>query len=400
MTNSIISNLDLGENSREDAASKYETIGDTFNPFVGDDTNNNNNNNDQSIRRGESNGRPGPMAPQDVLNQSNQFPSSSSPRSASQTFTLQPFSSQHQHVQEGSGQSSGSSIPLGADDSALDALLEAHERPSTRFDSPSSGRIQEEDQSFTSPSTKDNEHTPSTRDASFGLDPDADTSHSLQGTPFRKATSSSSQHHHHLHNQHGLGNKSVYDEGEERAPSHTTARTGAPETMKNNTSHTKTVPTSSATGMPRFLPRRTSDSGSESERSQHTSRSSEAPAPKEMQLNYAPSGSLTTAIFAKDLKWRRRSYLVIASLAINLGLPFLNGVMLGFGEIFARTIMAPWIGLAPGAININAPGQRTSNTGGAGLRFGGGGRENRSENVSIESWEVEPGYKGKGRRTV
>jgi hypothetical protein len=75
-----------------------------------------------------------------------------------------------------------------------------------------------------------------------------------------------------------------------------------------------------------------------------------------MQPNYAPSGSLTLAIFASGITWRRRSYLLLASLAINLGLPFLNGVMLGFGEIFARSVIAPFIGLTPGAINVNAPG--------------------------------------------
>jgi len=33
--------------------------------------------------------------------------------------------------------------------------------------------------------------------------------------------------------------------------------------------------------------------------------------------------------------------------AINIGLPFINGLMLGFGEIFARAFIAPYIGLAP-----------------------------------------------------
>ncbi|SHO77141.1 Similar to S.cerevisiae protein MIM1 (Mitochondrial protein required for outer membrane protein import) [Malassezia sympodialis ATCC 42132] len=62
----------------------------------------------------------------------------------------------------------------------------------------------------------------------------------------------------------------------------------------------------------------------------------------------APTGELTiAAICAPGVPWSRRLLLVTATLAINIGLPFLNGVMLGFGEIFARAFIAPWIGLAP-----------------------------------------------------
>ncbi|WFD26027.1 hypothetical protein MNAN1_001002 [Malassezia nana] len=62
----------------------------------------------------------------------------------------------------------------------------------------------------------------------------------------------------------------------------------------------------------------------------------------------APTGELTiAAICAPGVPWTRRFLLVTATLVINLGLPFINGVMLGFGEIFARAFLAPWIGLAP-----------------------------------------------------
>ncbi len=37
--------------------------------------------------------------------------------------------------------------------------------------------------------------------------------------------------------------------------------------------------------------------------------------------------------------------LISGSIFINLGLPFLNGVMLGFGEIFARVVVAPALGI-------------------------------------------------------
>lgn len=41
---------------------------------------------------------------------------------------------------------------------------------------------------------------------------------------------------------------------------------------------------------------------------------------------------------------RTRMSLLLTSLAINLLLPFVNGVMLGFGEIFAKNVLVGWIG--------------------------------------------------------
>ena len=62
----------------------------------------------------------------------------------------------------------------------------------------------------------------------------------------------------------------------------------------------------------------------------------------------APTGELTLSfIFSHGLSWKRRALLFTAVVAINIGLPFINGLMLGFGEIFARAFIAPWIGLAP-----------------------------------------------------
>lgn len=67
-----------------------------------------------------------------------------------------------------------------------------------------------------------------------------------------------------------------------------------------------------------------------------------------------PTGSLTLAIFSRDIPWTRRVSLLLASLAINIGLPFVNGVMLGFGEIFARTVVAPRLGLRTDAGSTGA----------------------------------------------
>ncbi|KIK45066.1 hypothetical protein CY34DRAFT_802029 [Suillus luteus UH-Slu-Lm8-n1] len=41
---------------------------------------------------------------------------------------------------------------------------------------------------------------------------------------------------------------------------------------------------------------------------------------------------------------RTRMTLLLTSLAINLFLPFVNGVMLGFGEIFAKNVLVGWMG--------------------------------------------------------
>ncbi|PKI84449.1 hypothetical protein MVES1_001765 [Malassezia vespertilionis] len=68
----------------------------------------------------------------------------------------------------------------------------------------------------------------------------------------------------------------------------------------------------------------------------------------------APTGELTLqAFWASNIPWHRRLILISASIAINIGLPFINGVFLGFGEIFARAFLAPWLGLAPPLLNFN-----------------------------------------------
>lgn len=49
--------------------------------------------------------------------------------------------------------------------------------------------------------------------------------------------------------------------------------------------------------------------------------------------------SVTLSIFNSSLSRRARVLALLSSLTINLFLPFINGVMLGFGEIFARHII-------------------------------------------------------------
>jgi len=58
----------------------------------------------------------------------------------------------------------------------------------------------------------------------------------------------------------------------------------------------------------------------------------------------AASPSATLAIFDSSLSVRTRTRAFVLALAINFALPFVNGVMLGFGEIFAKNYVVRWFG--------------------------------------------------------
>ncbi|KAK0540057.1 hypothetical protein OC835_000855 [Tilletia horrida] len=176
------------------------------------------------------------------------------------------------------------------------------------------------------------------------------------------------------------------------APAGTTPSTGAPLTTQRQHGEPDTVPTASATGAPRIFGRHTElrhggkKVGERAQRSaaataatrrrreqQHSSsgydgngeesdsevldsefdededdEDEDGAPPPEM----APSGSLTLAALSpsSSLPLSRRAALLASALAINLGLPFVNGIMLGFGEIVARTLLAPWIGVVLGPL--------------------------------------------------
>lgn len=110
--------------------------------------------------------------------------------------------------------------------------------------------------------------------------------------------------------------------------------------------------TVSATGMPRIIPRHR-DERPASEQDLIDEKDGSAPsemesdAPSDAEHSYPPTGSLTLAAFNpySSIPLPRRLALISSSVAINFGLPFLNGVMLGFGEIFARVILAPALGI-------------------------------------------------------
>ncbi|KAG8213421.1 hypothetical protein J3R82DRAFT_11923 [Butyriboletus roseoflavus] len=68
------------------------------------------------------------------------------------------------------------------------------------------------------------------------------------------------------------------------------------------------------------------------------------PHPKTVQNpTYVPPSTLPS-ITDNRVAPRTRLSLVLSSLAINLLLPFINGVMLGFGEIFAKDVVVRWFG--------------------------------------------------------
>ncbi|KAH9010671.1 hypothetical protein EDB85DRAFT_2297672 [Lactarius pseudohatsudake] len=77
------------------------------------------------------------------------------------------------------------------------------------------------------------------------------------------------------------------------------------------------------------------------EHTTHVSRvAAPAPAPP-------AAASATLAVFDDTLPKRKRVLALITSLSVNMLLPFVNGVMLGFGEIFAKTVVVGWLGWGP-----------------------------------------------------
>ncbi|CAO1630411.1 unnamed protein product [Parajaminaea phylloscopi] len=54
-----------------------------------------------------------------------------------------------------------------------------------------------------------------------------------------------------------------------------------------------------------------------------------------------PTGSLTLSIFSPGISLTRRAALLASSITVNAALPFLNGIMLGTGEIVARALIVP-----------------------------------------------------------
>ena len=86
----------------------------------------------------------------------------------------------------------------------------------------------------------------------------------------------------------------------------------------------------------------------------HAPRTTAAPLP-------LAAASASLAVFDDTLPNRTRVWALITSLSVNMILPFVNGVMLGFGEIFAKTVVVGWFGWGPAvATNVGLGAPSTS----------------------------------------
>ncbi|KAH8100734.1 hypothetical protein DFH11DRAFT_1869607 [Phellopilus nigrolimitatus] len=85
--------------------------------------------------------------------------------------------------------------------------------------------------------------------------------------------------------------------------------------------------------------------------------------PKSRSILVVPP-SATLSVFDNRLSTRSRAVALFSALSINLLLPFVNGVMLGFGEIFARTLATRFGWKVPGgavtAVGIGASNRKRS----------------------------------------
>ncbi|BGP30875.1 hypothetical protein JCM10296v2_002634 [Rhodotorula toruloides] len=102
-------------------------------------------------------------------------------------------------------------------------------------------------------------------------------------------------------------------------------------------------------------------------------RSSSPPPPPGNSNNADDAPSLTLALASAwhTAPWTRKIWAVLASLAINVGLPFVNGVMLGFGELFARNVLGVRLGWPLASSSSSSNTSTRANTSSVGLRAAG-----------------------------
>lgn len=153
--------------------------------------------------------------------------------------------------------------------------------------------------------------SPPVGDASFGLDPSADVQHHLEGHRWLPEL----DWHVPLH----LSARSA------RTSSRRASRSGS----RRSTSRAKPA---AAAALAHSEEHSTSDDGDEEA----------APAAGTMRTR-PPTGSLSFSIFSSGVSWTRRLSLFASSITVNAALPFVNGVMLGTGEIVARALIVPVI---------------------------------------------------------
>ena len=136
----------------------------------------------------------------------------------------------------------------------------------------------------------------------------------------------------------------VHEEGGERAVQHAKIEIGSP---SHKWEHLSSSPTSSYPSMS-FLEASAPQSPSHQPA---LLAPTTAPGPTQTHLHLKADHNPTNvrpstlpSVMDSRVAPRTRLSLVLSSLAINLLLPFINGVMLGFGEIFAKDVLVGWFG--------------------------------------------------------
>lgn len=82
------------------------------------------------------------------------------------------------------------------------------------------------------------------------------------------------------------------------------------------------------------------------------------PSPKRARDATAPARSITLLLFDPTTSARTRVLALVATLGINFLLPFVNGVMIGFGEITAKGIVNWWRSGPP--LSVTSMGLRSA----------------------------------------
>ncbi|GAA5975700.1 hypothetical protein JCM10908_005250 [Rhodotorula pacifica] len=141
-------------------------------------------------------------------------------------------------------------------------------------------------------------------------------------------------------------------------------------TPRASTTSTETAPPAAST--PAL--RRRSSSPSPPPSPRRSSSHNDQQQPPHHSADEAPSLTLAIASAWHTAPWSRKLWAVLASVAINVGLPFVNGVMLGFGELFARNVLGVRLGWPLAASGSSSQPQGSSqraNTSSVGLRAAG-----------------------------
>ena len=155
---------------------------------------------------------------------------------------------------------------------------------------------------------------PPTGDASFGLDPSADVEHHVEGHRWLPSMQLSARH----------------VEMPKPTRSKTSSRRSRPRRRDVEKDDVDSLP-----------PSDDESTGSSASCSSSTHRRRRRPAPPPSSRPRPPTGSLTLSIFTPGISPRRRLSLFASSIVVNVCMPFVNGIMVGTGEIVARAVVVP-----------------------------------------------------------